>query len=121
MTEGRVLKLRKETLQALSAPAIAPKRGFFDEGLKCEVRFSLGFMKPSPALPFAHESAFGASEAGGSFGFADPNSGIGFAYVTSPMGPTLMGDPRFVALREAVYASLPRNPTPEARTRCSAP
>jgi len=27
-------------------------------------------------------------------GFADPNAGIGYAYVTSQMGTSLTGDPR---------------------------
>jgi hypothetical protein len=29
--------------------------------------------------------------------------GVGYAYVTSQMGTTLTGDPRDVALREALY------------------
>lgn len=37
-------------------------------------------------------------------GFADPESGIGYAYVTSQMGTKLTGDPRDLALRQAVYA-----------------
>jgi len=42
----------KETLDLLAAPAIPPTRGFFDECLRGEVRFSLGFMKPCPNWPF---------------------------------------------------------------------
>jgi hypothetical protein len=41
-------------------------------------------------------------------GFADPQAGIGYAYVTSRMGTTLTGDPRDVALRDALYAALRR-------------
>lgn len=37
-------------------------------------------------------------------GFADPDAGIGYAYVTSQMGTQLSGDPRDVALRDALYS-----------------
>lgn len=103
-TGGRELELRPQTLQALSAPPLPAARGFYDEGVKGDVRFSLGFMKPSPGFPFGGESAFGSPGSGGAFGFADPAAGIGYAYVTSRMGTTLTGDPREVALRNAVYA-----------------
>ena len=56
-----------------------------------EARFSLGFMKPSPTWPFGSEGSFGAPGSGGSLGFADPQAGIGYAYVTSQMGTTLTG------------------------------
>ena len=39
-------------------------------------------------------------------GFADPEAGIGYGYVTSQMGTTLTGDPRDVALRDALYAAV---------------
>ena len=91
-----------ETLDLLAAPAIPPARGFYDECLKGEVQFSLGFMKPSPAWPFGTPSAFGSPGAGGSMGFADPAAGVGYAYVTSQMGTSLTGDPRDVALRHAL-------------------
>lgn len=102
---GRNLGIRAETLEALRAPAIPAKHGFYDECLKGEVRFSLGFMKPSPAWQFgSSEKAFGSPGSGGSLGFADPEYEIGYAYVTSQMGVTLTGDPRDVALREAMYS-----------------
>jgi len=103
-TDGRELQLRAQTLQALSAPAIPATHGFYDECVKGEVRFSLGFMKPSPGWPFGDESSFGAPGSGGSLGFADPKAGIGYAYVTNRMGTTLTGDPREVELRNAIYA-----------------
>jgi CubicO group peptidase (beta-lactamase class C family) len=103
-TGGRELGLRPETLQALSAPAIPATHGFYDECMFSEVRFSLGFMKPSPVWPFGSESSFGAPGAGGSIGFADPQAGVGYAYVTNQMGTALTGDPRDLALRNAVYS-----------------
>jgi CubicO group peptidase (beta-lactamase class C family) len=107
---GRELDLRKETLDLLAAPAIPPTRGFYDECLKGDgVQFSLGFMKPSAVWPFGGASSFGSPGAGGSLGFADPTAGIGYAYVTSQMGTALTGDPRDVALRDALYAAVEKS------------
>lgn len=106
-TDGRALQLRAETLQALAAPAIPSAHGFYDECMHGEVHFSLGFMKPSPMWPFGSEDSFGSPGAGGSIGFADPKAGIGYAYVTSRMGTSLTGDPRDLALRNAVYSIIP--------------
>ena len=108
-TGGRELGLRQETLNLLAAPALPPSRGFHDECLKGDVQFSLGFMKPSPVWPFGGPSSFGSPGAGGSLGFSDPAAGLGYAYVTSQMGTSLTGDPRDVALREALYSALPRS------------
>jgi CubicO group peptidase (beta-lactamase class C family) len=106
-TGGRELRLRPETLSALSAPAIPPTRGFYDECMMGDVQFSLGFMKHCPVWPFGNEGSFGAPGTGGSLGFADTKAGIGYAYVTSQMGTSITGDPRDLALRNAVYSSIP--------------
>jgi CubicO group peptidase (beta-lactamase class C family) len=103
---GRDLQLRADTLRLLAAPAVAPTRGFHDECMRGEVRFSLGFMKSSPGWPFGSASSYGAPGAGGSLGFADPAARLGYAYVTSQMGAHLAGDPRDVAVRAALYAAL---------------
>ncbi len=105
-TEGPELGLRKETLDMLAAPAIPPTRGFYDECLKGEVQFSLGFMKPCENWRFGGPRSFGSPGSGGALGFADPDAGLGYAYVTSQMGTTFTGDPRDVALRDALYAAL---------------
>jgi len=106
-TGGRELGLRPDTLELLAAPAVPPARGFYDECIKGSgVHFSLGFMKPTPILPFGSASSFGSPGAGGAFGFADPAAGVGYAYVTNRMGTTLTGDPRDVALRDALYTAL---------------
>jgi CubicO group peptidase (beta-lactamase class C family) len=102
-TGGRELGLRPETLKLLAAPAIPPARGFYDECMKGHgIQFSLGFMKSTAALPFGSASSFGSPGAGGALGFTDPAVGLGYAYVTSRMGTRLAGDPRDVALREAL-------------------
>lgn len=107
-TGGHEIGLRKETLDLLAAPAVPPTRGFYDECLKAEgVRFSLGFMKSSAVWPFGGPSSFGSPGAGGSLGFADPAAGVGYAYVTSQMGTRVTGDPRDVALRDALYSVIP--------------
>jgi CubicO group peptidase (beta-lactamase class C family) len=101
-TGGRELGLRPQTLEALKAPAVPPRNGFYDECMKGEAQFSLGFMKPNPNWPFGHPGAFGAPGAGASLGFADPQAGIGYAYVTNRMGVKVTGDPRDLALRNAI-------------------
>jgi len=100
-TDGRELGLRQETLRALSAPAIPSGHGFYDDALKGEIQFSLGFMKTCPNWPFGHAGAFGSPGAGGSLGFADPQSGMAYAYVTNRLGG-VTGDPRDLALRNAL-------------------
>lgn len=105
-TGGRELRLHQDTLDLLAAPAIPPTHGFHDECLKGEVQFSLGFMKPSAAFPFGSARSFGAPGAGGAMGYADPDAGVGYGYVTSQMGTCLSGDPRDVALRNALDAAL---------------
>jgi CubicO group peptidase (beta-lactamase class C family) len=106
-TGGRELGIRPETLELLAAAAVPPARGFYDECLRGhDIQFSLGFMKSSSALVFGSASAFGSPGAGGALGFADPAAGVGYAYVTNRMGTRLAGDPRDVALRNALCSCL---------------
>jgi len=102
---GHELALRQETIAALEEPAVPSRHGFYDECLHGPAKFSLGFMKPSESVPFGHEGAFGAPGAGGSMGYADPKVGIGYGYVTNRMGMDISGDPRDVALRQAIPTS----------------
>jgi CubicO group peptidase (beta-lactamase class C family) len=110
-TGGRELGLRSETLDLLARPATPPLRGFYDECLKTDdVQFSLGFMKPGTVWPFGSSGrAFGSPGAGGALGFADPDAGVGYAYVTNQMGTRLTGDPRDVALRTALNDAIARS------------
>lgn len=53
-------------------------------------------MKPSEAFPFAditRQRAFGAPGAGGAMGYGDPDTGIGYSYVTNRMGSTCKAIP----------------------------
>jgi CubicO group peptidase (beta-lactamase class C family) len=70
---------------------------------------SLGFLKPGPELTFGtSQKAFGTPGAGGSFGFADPDTRLGFAYVMNNMDFHMFDDPREKALRDAVHRSIRR-------------
>jgi CubicO group peptidase (beta-lactamase class C family) len=104
-TGGKELGLREETLKQLMAPAVPPVHGFYDECLKVEIAFSLGFMKPSPRNAFGHSTSFGAPGTGGSFGFCDPHAGIGYAYIPN-LVKFYLTDPREKALRNAMYRSI---------------
>lgn len=105
-TGGKELGLRPETISELTAPAVAPTNGFFDEVIRGDVEHSLGFMKPSKTIHLGQPGSFGTPGAGGSVGFADPQAGLGYSYVTNKMGCVLEGDPRDLALRDAVYESI---------------
>ncbi|MFC5139804.1 serine hydrolase domain-containing protein [Actinomycetospora rhizophila] len=105
---GGPLGLRPETLEALAAPAAPALRGWQDACLHRPARFSLGFMKPSDGFAFGSGAAFGAPGSGGSMGFADPERRLGYGYVTDRMGTRLQGDPRDLALREALSTVLTR-------------
>lgn len=98
---GRRLALRPATLAALAAPAVPPHNGVRHEYGKGEVPHSLGFMKSSAAWSFGAPGAYGTAGIGGSLGFGDPETGIGYAYVTNRMGAHLTTDPRERALRYA--------------------
>jgi CubicO group peptidase (beta-lactamase class C family) len=100
---GAELGLRQQTLDLLAAPARPSAHGFHDECMKSDVRFSLGFMKTSPNIPFGGPRSYGAPGAGGAMGFADPDARVGYGYVTCGMGTALEGDPRDRALRDAFY------------------
>ena len=99
---GGPLEVRTETLEALAAPATPARRGWYDECFHGPARFSLGFMKPGGEFDFGSDAAFGAPGAGGAMGFADPARRLGYGYVTDRMGTRLQGDPRDLALRQAL-------------------
>jgi len=106
-TGGCELGLSQATLDLLAAPAVPPSSGtFVDDFFRGPVQFSLGFFKPGGVMQFGGPRSFGAPGSGGALGFADPDAGLGYAYVTSQMGTHLTGDPRDVALRDALYAAL---------------
>lgn len=56
-----------------------------------------------PSVFGSTDHAFGTAGAGGSFGFAELETGTGFAYVTNKLGFHLVSDPRELALRQALF------------------
>lgn len=107
-TGGHELGIAPETLAALSESARPPSQGTRDLVLHVHSVFSLGYVKPFPRFRFGSRAglAFGTPGGGGSFGFADPDGQIGFAYVMNRAGFRLFDDPREVALRDAMYQTM---------------
>jgi CubicO group peptidase (beta-lactamase class C family) len=103
-TGGRELGLTKATLDALTRAAVTPTGGVRDKVLHVDTAFSLGYGKPVPHFRFgSSDRAFGHPGLGGSFGFADPDTGIGFAYVMNRLGFHLWSDPRELSVRQALF------------------
>lgn len=99
---------------ALAAPS---KRGSVPDGdlvLHVPSRYHLGFRKPhrtfsfgaSPSAGDGDGRAFGTTGMGGSMGFGDPVTGIGFGYVMNQLGVALLDDPRNRRIRNALYRVL---------------
>lgn len=85
-----------EQARAEQAPAA------IDEVTRWPVRWGLGFMLPSQATPMLTRDSFGHPGSGGSIGFADPGTKVGFGYVVNRMGPTAFLDGR----KQQVIAAL---------------
>ncbi|HEY9374141.1 serine hydrolase domain-containing protein [Streptomyces sp.] len=77
-----------------------------DKVLMVGTRFGLGYMLHGSASPLLGPGSFGHPGRGGSLGFADPESGIAFGYVTNGMRKTVTADPRAQALIRAVRSVL---------------
>jgi CubicO group peptidase (beta-lactamase class C family) len=107
-TGGTEMGLSKATVTALASAAAPPSHGLLDQVLRVPTRYSVGYMKPFPAFRFGSASgtAFGTMGLGGSFAFADPDSGTGFAYAMNRTGFHLWDDPREVALRDALFSKV---------------
>ena len=104
---GEEIGITPETFAEVTAPAefASPK----DEVLGLPSYYSLGFLRPGPRVTFGSTArAFGFLGAGGSFGLGDPDAHLGYAYVMNNMDFYIEGDPREVALRNAVYRAIGR-------------
>ncbi|ONI81567.1 serine hydrolase [Actinosynnema sp. ALI-1.44] len=64
---------------------------------------SLGFWRACPPMPMLGPGSFGHPGSGGSIGFADPDAGVGFAYVTNHWS-FRPDDPRAASLAKAVQS-----------------
>lgn len=79
-----------------------------DKVLGVHLRFGLGFMLSQNVddCRFGSPRGFGHPGAGGSVGYADPVTGIGFAYVTARLGQSLLIDARAQRLVHALSECL---------------
>ncbi|MEA2411376.1 MAG: hypothetical protein QOC77_1937, partial [Thermoleophilaceae bacterium] len=108
---GASLGLSAETFEQLTAPPRPPSGDPRDLVLWVPAAYSLGFVRPTRDFLFGRGSrSFGHPGAGGSFGFADPDAEVGFAYAPNRLGHHLRDDPREKSLRDALYRCLDRRP-----------
>ncbi|GGN62576.1 esterase [Streptomyces albiflavescens] len=77
-----------------------------DRILVVNTRFGLGYMLHGAASPLLSPGSFGHPGRGGALGFADPDSGIAFGYVTNGFRKSVTADPRAQALVRAVRVAL---------------
>ena len=103
-TGGSEMGLSPAVREALEGPAVPPTMGVRDKVMHFDTSYSLGLGKPTSTFVFgSSDRAYGWPGAGGSFGFADPETGIGFGYVMNRMRFAMLDDPRHVALRQALF------------------
>jgi len=77
-----------------------------DACLVAKSRFGYGFMLHNELVPLLSSEAFGHAGAGGSLGYADPDTKVGYGYVMNQMAGGIAGDPRTIALNNAVRSCL---------------
>lgn len=92
----------EETYTELSQERISGE----DLVLPFRLSWAAGLMRNSNSVYGPVAETLGHSGFGGSAVFADPVNRLSFAYVPNKMSPYLMGDPRALALAEAVYDCL---------------
>ena len=103
-TGGSELGLSRTVREALEGPAVPPTMGVRDKVMHFDTSYSLGLGKPTSTFVFgSSDRAYGWPGAGGSFGFADPETGVGFGYVMNRMRFHMLDDPRQLALRQALF------------------
>ncbi len=106
-TGGKELRIAERTLAELRAPATSPGEGWRDIILSRDMAYALGFLKPFPGYHFGSSTAaFGGPGSGGSFGFADPDTQVGYAYVMNHQGIKVLDEPREKILRDTFYTCL---------------
>ncbi|MDI3403478.1 serine hydrolase domain-containing protein [Streptomyces cavernicola] len=77
-----------------------------DRVLVVNTRFGPGYMLHGPASPLLAPGSFGHPGRGGPLAFADPESGVGFGYVTNGLRTGVTADPRAQSLVRAVREAL---------------
>jgi len=103
--------------EAAAAMSIPLANGF-DRVLRMETAFSTGVMQ-DPTTPSGEKlravfgpslRAFGQPGAGGSVAFADPDRGLGFAYIMNQMEPGILPNQKSVLLIQRMYELLNSEP-----------
>lgn len=94
--------LDDDTVETVRAEAVNGP----DACLVVPSRFGMGFMLDGELTPMLSPSSFGHAGAGGSLGYADPEANVGYGYVMNQMAGGIAGDPRTVALNNAVRSCL---------------
>jgi CubicO group peptidase (beta-lactamase class C family) len=92
--------------EATVAQAVKERACGPDEVLMTESCFGLGFLLGQAFGAANPRTAFGHAGAGGSLAFADPASGLAFAYVMNDLRFDPAGDPRSEQLVRATYRAL---------------
>ncbi len=80
--------------------------GEADNCLLMPTTFGLGFMTHGDFTPYAGPGCFGHPGAGGSVGFAQPETGLAFGYVMNKMATNLAGDVRAANLMSAANEAM---------------
>ena len=100
---GATTYLSEDTLYEFSRARISGP----DLVLPFDITFAAGLMLNRPSHFYGpHESTLGHSGWGGSCAFADPSEGLTCAYVMNKQSHILIGDPRPLALIDALYECL---------------
>jgi CubicO group peptidase (beta-lactamase class C family) len=104
---GNVSVLSKRAVDALSVEHASGTEATVGMQVRVGPGFMLNGEGPDAPIRFTDGAhCFGHSGAGGSAAFADPDAGLGFAYVCNRLGPHLEIDPRARALIDACKEAL---------------
>ncbi|MGW4090158.1 serine hydrolase domain-containing protein [Nocardia sp. NPDC004750] len=97
------LPIDDAVLDRLAAAETADDVPAEDLVLHTKSRYHLGFRKSRGTFRFGSDKrAYGTTGLGGSFGFADPATGLGFGYTMNRLGLAVLDDVRSRNLREAL-------------------
>ncbi|WP_194819218.1 serine hydrolase domain-containing protein [Nocardia sp. XZ_19_385] len=97
------LPVAETVLAQLAAADTAEDVPAEDLVLYTKSRYHLGFRKSRGSFRFGSDKrAYGTTGLGGSFGFADPATGLGFGYTMNRLGMAVLDDVRSRNLREAL-------------------
>jgi CubicO group peptidase (beta-lactamase class C family) len=104
--DGEVDGVRLLSPETLAA-ATALRYSGVDQVFKFPFEWASGFIRNTHKVLYGpNPRAFGHTGYGGSYGFADPEAGVGVGYVMNQMGASLIGDARGANLVRALHACI---------------